>query len=381
MTLSMLVLAGCQGSTPAVQQPATFMRTEWGQTPDGTSVDLITLRNSHGLEVRVATLGGIITAVHVPDRAGQFDDVVLGHDTVSGYFPNSAYFGSLVGRYANRIARGAFPVNGVTYTLARNDGPNHLHGGRKGWNQAVWRAEPFQNASGVGVVLTHTSPDGDEGYPGTVMAQATYTLSDRNELRVDYRAKTDKPTIINLTQHSYFNLAGSRATDVLGHELMINADRFTPVDDTLIPTGELAPVAATPFDFRTATPIGARIAQPDVQLQRGRGYDHNFVLMRKDDGLSRAARVFEPTTGRTLEISTTEPGLQFYFRQFPRRHDQRERRPRLRSSFGVLPRDAALSRLSQPPKLSINRAAAGTTLPVDDGPHVWRAVIHRKDSL
>ena len=309
-------MLACETSTPTVPHPATPTSSPWGRTPDGQTVDLITLHNGNGIEIRVATLGGLITALRTPDRDGQFDDIVLGHDALTGYFPNPTYFGVLVGRYANRIARGRFTLDGATSTLATNDGPNHLHGGRKGWDQAVWRAEPFQNASGAGVVLRHTSPDGDEGYPGAVTAEVTYTLNDRNELRVDYRATTDKPTVINLTQHSYFNLAGARAADVLGHELLINADRFTPVDETLIPTGELAPVAATPFDFNVATPIGARIAQPDVQLQRGRGYDHNFVLTRQGDGLSLAARVHEPTTGRTLEISTTEPGLQFYSGNF-----------------------------------------------------------------
>lgn len=311
-----LALLACETSTPTVPHPATPSSSAWGRTPEGQNVDLITLKNGNGIEIRVATLGGIITALRTPDRAGQFDDIVLGHDALMGYFPNPTFFGCLVGRYANRIARGRFTLDGVTYTLATNDGPNHLHGGRKGWDQAVWRAEPFQNATGVGVVLRHTSPDGDEGYPGAVTAEVTYTLTGRNELRVDYRATTDKPTVINLTQHSYFNLAGARAADVLGHELVINADRFTPVDETLIPTGELALVEATPFDFRVATPIGKRIAQPDVQLQRGRGYDHNFVLTREGGGLALAARVFEPTTGRTLEISTTEPGLQFYSGNF-----------------------------------------------------------------
>lgn len=316
MMLSIITILGCQPPPSTVQQPPKLSQRPWGQTPDGASVELITLRNAHGVEVHVATLGGIITSLRVPDRTGAFDDIVLGHDSVAGYVPNPTFFGALIGRYANRIARGTFTLDGVTYTLARNDGPNHLHGGHKGWNQAVWRAEPFERSSEVGVVFTHTSPDGDEGYPGRVTAQVSYTLNERNELRVDYRATADKPTVINLTQHSYFNLAGARATDILSHELMINADRFTPVDDTLIPTGELAPVAGTPFDFTTPTKIGARIAQTDVQLQRGRGYDHNFVLTRQGDGLSLAARVFEPVTGRTLEITTTEPGLQFYSGNF-----------------------------------------------------------------
>jgi aldose 1-epimerase len=316
MMLSIITILGCQPPPSTVQQPPKLSQGPWGQTPDGASVELITLRNAHGVEVHVATLGGIITALRVPDRTGAFDDIVLGHEAVPAYVPNPTYFGALIGRYANRIARGRFMLDGSTYTLAQNDGANHLHGGRKGWDQAVWRAEPFERESGVGVVLTHTSPDGDEGYPGRVASEVTYTLTDRNELRVDYRATTDQPTIINLTQHSYFNLAGARAQNILGHELTIKADRFTPVDETLIPTGELAPVAGTPFDFTTPTAVGARIAQSHVQLQRGRGYDHNWVLDRQGDGLSLAARVFEPLTGRTLEIATTEPGIQFYSGNF-----------------------------------------------------------------
>lgn len=314
-----LGMLGCRDSSPPVPPPAESSRVpqaSWGQTPDGRAVELLTLRNAAGVEVRIATLGGIVTSLRVPDRDGHVDDVVLGHDAVAGYFPNSNYFGAIVGRYANRIAGGAFVLDGTTYKLAQNNGPNHLHGGHKGWDQAIWQPETFQNASGTGVMLTLMSPDGDEGYPGAVRAKVTYTLTSRNELAVDYEATTDKPTIINLTQHSYFNLAGERASDILGHQLMIQADRYTPVDDTLIPTGELAPVAGTPFDFRTATGIGARIGQDHVQLTRGRGYDHNWVLTRQGDGVSLAARVVEPASGRTLEIATTEPGLQFYSGNF-----------------------------------------------------------------
>jgi aldose 1-epimerase len=319
--IAVLVLGmlGCRDSSPPVPPPADSPRVpqaSWGQTPDGRAVDLITLRNGAGVEVHIATLGGIITSLRVPDREGHFDDVVLGHDAVAGYFPNSSYFGAIIGRYGNRIGNGTFALDDTTYKLAQNNGPNHLHGGNKGWNQAIWRPETFQDASGTGVVLTSTSPDGDEGYPGTVAAKVTYTLTSRNELAVDYEATTDKPTIINLTQHSYFNLAGERATDILGHQLMINADRYTPVDDTLIPTGELAAVAGTPFDFQTSTGIGARIGQDNQQLLRGRGYDHNWVLTRQGEGLSLAARVLEPASGRTLEIATTEPGIQFYSGNF-----------------------------------------------------------------
>jgi len=314
------LVAGCSQTEPAKpvnQNPKPYVTMgQFGSLPDGQGVDLITLRNGNGIEIQVLTYGGIIMTLRTPDRTGQIDDIVLGHSTLNGYLTSSPYFGCIIGRYGNRIAKGKFTLDGKAYTLATNNETNHLHGGTKGWDKAVWKAETFQDASGVGVKLSHTSPDGDEGYPGTVNALVTYTLTDRNELIVDYSAKTDKPTVINLTQHSYFNLAGTKANDILGHELMLNADSYTPVDDTLIPTGEIAPVAGTPFDFRTATKIGERINQDNEQLKRGKGYDHNFVLNRAGNGMSLAARVNEPLTGRTLDISTTEPGIQFYSGNF-----------------------------------------------------------------
>ena len=317
---ALLALAGgCtrESSPSSTPMPTARLTTEtFGRTTDDQAISLVTLRNLNGMEVRVMTYGGIIVSLKTPDKTGHVDDIVLGHDDAAGYFANSPYFGVIVGRYGNRIAKGAFTLEGHTYQLATNNGANHLHGGKKGWDQAVWAADPFQDARGVGVVLSHTSPDGDEGYPGTVNAKVTYTLKDDNQLVVDYSATTDKPTVINLTQHSYFNLTGGKSPDILGHELMINADRYTPVDDGLIPTGELAPVQGTPFDFRAATKIGARIEQDDVQLKRGKGYDHNWVLNRQGEGLSLAARVVEPASGRTLEISTTEPGIQFYSGNF-----------------------------------------------------------------
>jgi aldose 1-epimerase len=252
----------------------------------------------------------------VADRDGQLDDVVLGYPTLDGYLEASPYFGSIVGRYGNRIAGGRFTLDGKTYRLATNDGPNHLHGGLRGFDKVVWDAEPSETDSTATVALTYTSPAGEEGYPGTLRARVAYTLTASSELLVEYQATTDAPTPVNLTQHSYFNLAGAGRGDILGHELTIAADRYTPVDATLIPTGELAPVAGTPFDFRTPNPIGARIAQDDEQLRRGRGYDHNFVLTREGTGLASAARVVDRTTGRTLEISTTEPGIQFYSGNF-----------------------------------------------------------------
>jgi aldose 1-epimerase len=319
-----LVAAACGGdggqSAAPMSSPEESIRVQkvpFGATADGTPVDLITLRNGKGIEMKVITYGGIITSLKTLDRNGAADDIVMGHDTIAGYEANSPYFGSLIGRVGNRIGNGTFTLDGKTYTLAKNNGPNHLHGGIKGWDKVVWKAgDPFQDRTGVGIRMEYTSPDGEEGYPGTVTAHVNYTLTPDNTLIVDYHATTDKPTVINLTQHSYFNLGGSKTTDILGHEVMLNADRYTPVDATLIPTGELAPVAGTPFDFRTPTAIGARINDQHTQLEYGKGYDHNWVLSRTGDGLQLAARVYEPTTGRTLEVSTTEPGIQFYTGNF-----------------------------------------------------------------
>jgi aldose 1-epimerase len=312
----MIGLFACSGR-PADKSPVMeshVTRQPFGATPSGEAVELFTLTNAHGMEVRVMTYGGIIVSLKVPDRSGTPGDVVLGYDSLAGYLKDSPYFGAIVGRYGNRIAKGRFTLDGREYRLATNNGPNHLHGGIRGFDKVVWRAEPFDDARGAGVVLSHTSPDGDEGYPGTLNAKVTYALTDRNELRIDYEATTDRPTPVNLTQHSYFNLAG--AGDILDHELMIAADSFTPVDSTLIPTGIIAPVAGTPFDFRTPHPIGERIGAANEQLRFGGGYDHNFVLTRPDGGLALAARVSDPASGRTLEIRTTEPGLQFYSGNF-----------------------------------------------------------------
>jgi aldose 1-epimerase len=264
------------------------------------------------MTVDLLDYGGIVVSIRVPDRAGQFDDVVLGFDTLEDYTARSPFFGATIGRYANRIARGRFTLDGVAHTLATNNGPNHLHGGPRGWDKVIWRGEPFDGPDRSGVRLRYTSADGEEGYPGTVEVEVTYVLTDASELRIDCRATTDAPTIINVTQHTYFNLAGNAANTILDHRIQLLADRYTPVDGTLIPTGALAPVADTPFDFRTPAPIGARIDEPDEQLVFGEGYDHNYVINRTGPGLVPAARVAEPTSGRTLEASTTEPGLQFY---------------------------------------------------------------------
>jgi aldose 1-epimerase len=303
-------------SMPAQDPKPRLTRAPYERTADGKLVELISLRSPSGVEMTVLTYGGIITTLRTPDRSGALDDIVLGFDNLKMYEEKSPYFGCLIGRYGNRIAKGKFALDGTTYTLATNNGANHLHGGVKGWDKVVWNADQFQNATGVGVILTYTSKDGEEGYPGTVKATVTYTLTDMGQLIVDYQATTDKATVINLTQHSYFNLAGSKANDILGHELMLNAPQYTPVDDTLIPTGEIVPVEGTPLDFRTSTKIGARINDPHVQLKYGQGYDHNFVLARSGPGLVEAARVVEPVTGRTMTITTTEPGIQFYSGNF-----------------------------------------------------------------
>jgi aldose 1-epimerase len=281
-------------------------REHFGVT-EGREVERFTLRNDRGMEVKVINYGGIITALNVPGRDGQNADVVLGHDNLDGYLYRSRYFGSLIGRYGNRIRRGQFTLNGIEYNLPINNGKNHLHGGVKGFDKVVWAAQEVPD----GLRLTYVSRDGEEGYPGNLVAIVTYALTDANELRIEYGASTDKDTIVNLTNHSYFNLAGEGT--ILGHELTINADAFTPVDDTLIPTGELRPVQNTPMNFTSATAIGARINDEDEQLRfAGGGYDHNFVLRGSDGELRTVATLHEPKSGRTLEVMTTEPGLQFY---------------------------------------------------------------------
>jgi aldose 1-epimerase len=295
---------------------APVARAPFGTTRDGQAVEVFTLTNAHDVEVRAITYGGIVVSLRTPDRDGRLDDIVLGFDTLDGYERDSPYFGAIVGRYGNRIAHGRFRIDGTTYQLSTNDGKHHLHGGLRGFDKVVWGAETFDGPRGAGVVFTHSSGDGDQGYPGSLAARVTYALTDRDELVVDFRATTDRPTHVNLTQHSYFNLAGGGRRDVLDHELTINASRYTPVDVTLIPTGELAPVAGTPFDFRTPTALGARIGDSDEQLGNGRGYDHNFVLDRDGSALVHAARVRERGSGRLLDVHTTEPGLQLYSGNF-----------------------------------------------------------------
>ncbi|MBE7504011.1 MAG: galactose mutarotase [Verrucomicrobiales bacterium] len=317
VTLAALVagtLTGCSTCRCGKSQPsmqATLEKTPFGALPDGTAVDLYTLKNARGITLKVMTYGALITDLYTPDRQGQFGDIVLGFDNLESYLKGHPYFGAVIGRYANRIAKGKFTLEGQTYTLAINNDPNALHGGLKGFDKVVWAAEPVPVKNGVAVRFSYTSPDGEEGYPGNLAVRVTYTLTDANELIMDYEAKTDHTTILNLTNHSYFNLAGEG--DILGHELMLNAAHYTPVDDTLIPTGEIAPVKATPMDFTTPKPIGRDLGQLTNVPQ---GYDHNFVLNRAGKGLALCARVYEPKTGRTLEILTTQPGVQFYSGNF-----------------------------------------------------------------
>jgi aldose 1-epimerase len=292
---------------------AKMDKRSFGRTRTGASADLFTLKNSNGVEVGITNYGAIVTSIKCPDRAGKLADVVLGFDSLEGYLGDNPYFGAIVGRYGNRIAKGRFTLNGKEYKLATNNGPNHLHGGITGFNRVVWQAEP---AGDFTLKLTYVSKDGEEGYPGTLTSTVDYTLTEGNELKISYLATTDKDTIFNLTNHSYFNLAGEGSGDILGHRIRIHADRFTPVDATLIPTGELRPVAGTPFDFRQPHVIGERIDAADEQIKFGGGYDHNFVLNGAAGTLRPAARVVEPMTGRVLEVSTTEPGVQFYTGNF-----------------------------------------------------------------
>jgi aldose 1-epimerase len=296
----------------------TVTKTTTKSTYQGKPIEMVTLKNKNGIELTAISYGGIITSLKVPDRAGKFADVVLGFDKPESYWadPPPPFFGAIIGRYGNRIAKGKFALGGKTYTLAANNGPNHLHGGNKGFDKQLWTIATKDSPEGSTAIFTRTSSDGEEGYPGTLQVRVTYTLTDKNELIIDYHAATDKPTPVNLTQHSYWNLAGEGSGDILGEQLTIAADRYTPVDDTLIPTGELATVAGTPFDFRQPTAIGARIEQSNDQLKKGPGYDHNWVLNRKGTGVEFAARLTDPKSGRTMEIATTEPGLQFYSGNF-----------------------------------------------------------------
>ncbi len=315
-------VSGVQGRTVAAQgagaasrattggrEKAGVEKTAFGQTRDGAAVDQYILRNANGVVAKVITYGATLIDLIVPDRGGQPGSVVLGFDRMDGYLSDEPYIGATIGRVGNRIARAQFELNGQTYKLAANDGANTLHGGRKGFDKVVWKAEPHASGQEPSVTFRYLSPDAEEGYPGNLSVSVTYTLTAKNEIVLDYVATTDKATPVNLTNHSYFNLAGEGSGTILDHLMMIAADQFTPVDDTLIPTGQIAPVKGTPMDFTTPTPIGSRIDK--VPGRPPGGYDHNYVL-RPHTALALAARVTEPKTGRVMEVLTTEPGVQFY---------------------------------------------------------------------
>jgi len=314
VSLSAALFVGCADVSKTSQRKGQIIVKPFGLAPDGARVNLYTLRNNKGAEVGICNYGGLVIFLKVPDRHGKFADVVLGYDNLPDYIKDTPYFGALIGRYGNRIAKGKFTLDGKEYTLAVNNGPNALHGGLKGFDKVVWEARFLATHAGPSLELVYVSKDGEEGYPGTLSVKAIYTLTEDNALMLDYVATTDKDTVLNLTHHSYFNLAGKG--DILNHQVMMPADKFTPVDVNLIPTGELKPVDGSPFDFRTPTAIGARIGQEDEQLKFGGGYDHNWVINKPMGQLGLMARVYEPTSGRVMEVWSTDPGLQFYSGNF-----------------------------------------------------------------
>jgi len=314
VALGAAALVGCMELSKDSLRKGQISVKPFGETTDGTAVSLYTLSNNKGAEVGICNYGGLVIFLKVPDRQGRLGDVVLGYDALADYLKDSPYFGALIGRYGNRIAKGKFTLDGKEYTLAVNNGPNALHGGRKGFDKVVWETRLLASLEGPSLELRYVSKDGEEGYPGNLSVMTVYTLTEDNALRIEYTATTDKPTVVNLTHHSYFNLAGGG--DILSHQVMLPADKFTPVDNTLIPTGELRPVDGTPFDFRKATTIGARIGQDDEQLKFGNGYDHNWVINKPMGQLGLMARVSEPSSGRVMEVWSTEPGLQFYSGNF-----------------------------------------------------------------
>lgn len=300
----------------ATSASAQITKESFGKTPDGESVDIYTLKNRKGMEAKITNYGGTVVTLKTPDRSGKFADIVLGFNDLDSYLKPNPYFGSLIGRYGNRIAKGRFTLSGAEYKLAVNNGENHLHGGIKGFDKVVWTAKELRSAAGPALELTYLSKDGEEGYPGNLRVRVVYTLTNNNELKIDYSATTDKDTITNLTHHSYFNLAGEGNGDILSHLVTLNASRFTPTDAGSIPTGELKSVRGTPFDFLKATPIGERINQDDEQLKFGIGYDHNWAVNGRMGVMRQAASVYEPTTGRVMEVWSTEPGIQFYTGNF-----------------------------------------------------------------
>jgi len=314
-----VTLVGCETMSP--NPASTITKADFGKTPGGQPVEIYTLHNAKGAEARIMTYGGIVQSLRVPDKTGKLDDVVLGFDTLDGYTRDSyvsacPYFGALIGRYGNRIGGAKFTLEGQTYTLAGNNHGNSLHGGLKGFDKVVWTAKSSVGIHGPELVLAYVSKNGEEGFPGNLEVTAIYTLTEDNALKLEYTAKTDRPTVVNLTHHSYFNLAGQGNGDILSHVVYINADQTTPVDAGLITTGEFADVTGTPFDFRKPTTIGARINDPDKILQYGPGYDHNWVINKAPGAFGLQARVVEPTSGRVLEVWSDEPGLQFYAGNF-----------------------------------------------------------------
>jgi aldose 1-epimerase len=298
------------------KEEMTMQKSVFGTTQEGQEVFAYTLKNKSGMEATVITFGATLVSLSAPDRNGAMADIVLGFDSLSSYLTQNPYFGSTIGRYGNRIGKGKFKLNGVEYTLAVNNGPNHLHGGIKGFDKVIWTVDEKESVAGTSLVFLYMSKDGEEGYQGALSVKVVYSLTDSNELRIDYTATTDKPTIVNLTHHSYFNLAGAGNGSVLDHELYIDADRFTPVDEGLIPTGELRSVQGNPMDFRTPVSIGARINDPYEQIKKGGGYDHNWVLNKAMKTFGLAARAYEKSSGRVMEVLTDEPGLQFYSGNF-----------------------------------------------------------------
>lgn len=299
-----------------VTKDVTIEKHDFGVTPEGKEVVQYTLKNTNGITITIITYGGIITSLKTPNKDGVSEDIVLGYNSLDDYIKSSPYFGAIIGRYGNRIAKGKFSLNGTTYTLATNDGQNHLHGGLKGFDKVVWSATEETAEHSASIKLSYTSKDMEEGYPGNLEVSVTYTLTSDNTLAIAYQATTDKTTVVNLTQHSYFNLSGDFSQPILDQELQINADTYIPVDETLIPTGKLEPVEGTPFDFRTMKAIGKDIAVANDQLKKGLGFDHCWVLNDQDKGMRYAAKAYDPKSGRVLEVTTDEPGIQFYSGNF-----------------------------------------------------------------
>lgn len=302
--------------TQSGETTMTIEKTIFGNLTDGRQADLFTMKHPDGSVVQITNFGAAVVAVKVPDKEGTIEDVVLGFDNLSDYENIRAFYGAIVGRYGNRIDHGRFTLNGTEYKLAVNDGDNHLHGGIKGFDRVLWQVDDYHARDAAVLKLSYLSEDGEEGYPGNLQVRVTYSFDQDRALRIDYRITCDKPTVKNITNHAYFNLSGNLKDDILGHELMLNADQYLPVVKGLIPTGEFRPVAGTVMDFRQPHPIGARIDDDDQQLKFGLGYDHNWILNKERDSLSLAGTVFEPTSGRLMEIYTTEPGIQFYSGNF-----------------------------------------------------------------